>query len=82
MTNGVYVTGGTSAFPTDSRRSRNFWVDVLFTPRTTAATAPGAPTGVTAAAGDSSALVSWTAPPDGGSVITSYTVTPFAGPRR
>src|SRR5439155_24392358 len=40
------------------------------------ATVPGAPTAVTATAGNASATVSWTAPPsDGGSAITSYTVT-------
>ena len=51
-----------------------------------AATVPGAPTGVTAVAGNASANVSWTAPPDGGSPITSYTITPYIGrwprPRR
>ena len=40
--------------------------------------APGAPTGVTATAGNGSATVSWTAPSsNGGSAITSYTVTPY-----
>ena len=40
------------------------------------ATAPGAPTGVSAVAGDGSATVSWTAPvSDGGAAITGYTVT-------
>jgi hypothetical protein len=43
------------------------------------ATAPGAPSGVSATAGDSSATVTWTAPGDGGSAITSYTVTPYIG---
>jgi hypothetical protein len=42
-------------------------------------TAPGAPTGVTATPGNGSATVSWTAPSTGGSTITSYTVTPYAG---
>ena len=41
------------------------------------ATAPSAPTGVTATAGNGSATVSWTAPAAGGSTITSYTVTPY-----
>jgi hypothetical protein len=44
---------------------------------------PGTPTGVTAAAGDSSATVSWTAPTsDGGTPVTSYTVncTPSCTP--
>jgi hypothetical protein len=44
------------------------------------ATAPGAPTGVSASAGNASAVVSWTAPAsDGGSAITSYTVTSAPG---
>jgi hypothetical protein len=43
-------------------------------------TAPGAPTGVTATAGNTSVTVSWTAPAsNGGSAITSYTVTPYIG---
>ncbi len=44
-----------------------------------APTAPGAPTGVTATAGNASATVSWTAPSNGGSPITSYTITPYIG---
>ena len=45
-----------------------------------APTVPGQPTNVTATAGDSFATVSWTAPAsDGGSPITSYTVTAFTG---
>lgn len=47
---------------------------------TPAGTPPGAPTGVTATAGDASATVSWTAPAsDGGSPLSSYTVTPYLG---
>jgi hypothetical protein len=46
----------------------------------TAPTAPGAPTGVSATAANAQATVSWTAPSsNGGSPITSYTVTPFIG---
>ncbi|HWF71863.1 MAG TPA: fibronectin type III domain-containing protein, partial [Solirubrobacteraceae bacterium] len=46
-------------------------------------TAPAAPTGVTATAGNGSATVSWTAPSSGGSPITKYTITPStsAGPQ-
>jgi len=40
-------------------------------------TAPSAPTSVLAQADNSAATISWQAPPDGGSPITSYTVTPY-----
>jgi hypothetical protein len=44
--------------------------------------APGAPTGVTATAGNAQAVVSWTAPTsNGGSAITGYTVTAAPGGR-
>jgi hypothetical protein len=43
------------------------------------AAAPGAPSNVTAIPGDASATVSWSAPNDGGSPITGYTVTPYIG---
>ncbi len=43
-------------------------------------TAPAAPSGVTATAGNQSAQVTWLAPANGGSPITSYTITPYAGP--
>src|SRR4051794_27377557 len=43
----------------------------------TAATVPGAPTGITASPQDASVNLSWTAPADGGSSITGYFVTPF-----
>ena len=42
-------------------------------------TAPGAPTGVSATAGNGQATVSWTAPANGGSAITGYRVTPYIG---
>jgi hypothetical protein len=53
--------------------------DVSVTNSQPVLTAPGAPTGVTATAGNGSATVSWTAPSNGGSPITSYTVTPYIG---
>ena len=42
-------------------------------------TAPGVPTSVYGNAGNASASVTWTAPSDGGSPITAYTVTPYSG---
>jgi len=45
-----------------------------------AATVPGAPTGVSGVAGDTSVAVSWLAPSsDGGSAVTGYTVTASGG---
>ena len=40
---------------------------------------PGAPTGLSAAPANQQVTVSWTPPGDGGSAITSYTVTPILG---
>ena len=76
--NGVYRYGSTSGFPNSTYDSESYYVDVVFT-TPTGPTAPAAPTSVTATAGDKQATVSWTAPSDGGSAITSYTVTPYAG---
>jgi hypothetical protein len=42
-------------------------------------TVPGAPSGVSAVAGDGQATVSWTAPNSNGSAITGYTVTTSPG---
>ena len=74
---GVYAYGSAAAFPNNTFLSANYWVDVVFS--SGPAAAPAAPTGVTATAGAGSAQVSWTAPGDGGSPLTSYTVTPFIG---
>jgi putative nucleotidyltransferase with HDIG domain len=41
------------------------------------ASSPSAPTEVTASAGNGEVALSWSAPDDGGSPITSYTVTPL-----
>ena len=44
------------------------------------ATVPGAPTGVVGTAGNASATVTWSSPgTNGGSSITSYTITPYIG---
>ncbi len=45
----------------------------------TVPTAPGVPTNVTAAPGNLSATVTWTAPAANGSAITGYVVTPYVG---
>jgi hypothetical protein len=73
---GVFAYGSSSVFPTNSVNGTNYWVDVVFSG---AHNAPAAPTNVTATAGRASATVTWTAPSNGGSTITTYTVTPFIG---
>jgi len=75
---GVYAYGSANTFPTNVYNNSNYWVDVVYSP-TAGTTAPGAPGGVSAAAGNGSATVSWTAPNNGGSAITGYTVTPYIG---
>jgi hypothetical protein len=79
--NGVYAYSGASTFPSGSYNSANYWVDVMFQPGGGGTGGPPtAPTGVTATPASSRAQVSWTAPSsNGGSQITSYTVTPYAG---
>ncbi|HEV7173542.1 DUF4082 domain-containing protein, partial [Pedococcus sp.] len=77
--NGLFQNSSTSTFPMGNTNARNYWVDVMFTQNTGPATVPGVASSVTATPGHSSAVVSWTAPSDGGSLITSYMVTPYAG---
>jgi Domain of unknown function (DUF4082)/Fibronectin type III domain len=74
---GVFSYNGAATFPTGTYNATNYWVDAVFD--IGAPTAPAAPSGVAATAGNGSALVSWTAPADGRSPISSYAVTPFVG---
>jgi hypothetical protein len=75
--NGLYEYGSTGTFPTHAYHADNYWVDVLFTPKTLPL-APGAPTGVTATGELGQATVKWTGSTTGGSVET-YKVTPYIG---
>ena len=72
--NGVYKYGSASAFPTNSYKSTNYWVDVDFVP----VPAPGQVTNVSATPGPGSATLTWEAPSSGGPV-TTYTITPYIG---
>ena len=76
--NGVYNYSTTNKLPTSSFKATNYWVDVNFEPGTSTLTAPGQVTGVSASAGNGSAIVSWSAPSTGGAP-TSYTITPYIG---
>ncbi|HWF34837.1 MAG TPA: fibronectin type III domain-containing protein, partial [Solirubrobacteraceae bacterium] len=72
---------GSGATPnaTTTTGARTTWTMatiVLKAGSTAPPTAPAAPTGVSATAGNTTAQVSWSAPGNGGSAITSYTVTP------
>jgi Domain of unknown function (DUF4082)/Bacterial Ig domain/Fibronectin type III domain/Lysyl oxidase len=73
---GVYVYSGANAFPANTYRATNYWVDVNFEPVPT--TPPGQVTNVSASAGIEAATVNWSAPSSGGAVGT-YTITPYIG---
>ena len=77
--NGVYKYGSTSALPVYSYNATNYWVDPLFQPAASTPAVPGVPTSVSASPGEGGATVSWAPPWDGGSPITSYTITPYVG---
>jgi hypothetical protein len=76
--NGVYASTGESAFPSNSYQANNYWVDVVFSP-SASSSVPGQPQGVSATPAWQAATVSWSAPWNGGSPITGYTVTPYIG---
>jgi hypothetical protein len=76
---GTFANTGSRTFttPGNNGASMNDWLLILEAGGP--ATVPGTPTGVTATAGNASATVSWTAPSNGGSAITGYTVTGTPG---
>jgi len=75
LTNGTAYTFTVTATTTSGTSSAST-PSTAVTPRTI----PGAPTGVTATAGNGQAQVSWTAPAsNGGSPITGYTITANPG---
>jgi len=71
--------GGSDSAATTSTVATTVTTTVATTVPGASPTAPGAPKGVTAMAGSGEATISWSAPGDGGSSITSYTVTPYIG---
>ncbi|HEX4304643.1 MAG TPA: DUF4082 domain-containing protein [Solirubrobacterales bacterium] len=75
--NGVFEYSGTSTFPEKPFHADNYWVDVLFTPKTVPPL-PGTPGSVSATAGLGQATVIWSAPTTGGEP-SSYKITPFIG---
>ena len=75
--NGLYSYSQSSDFPTHAYQADNYWVDVLFTPKTLPLP-PGAPGSVTASAGLGQATVNWSAPSTGGAPA-SYRITPYIG---
>jgi hypothetical protein len=59
--------------------ANTIWLMATVVFASSTASAPGAPAGVNASPGNNAANLSWTAPESGGSPITSYTITPYAG---
>jgi Domain of unknown function (DUF1929)/Fibronectin type III domain len=74
---------GSAPNPTFSTGAKTVWLTSTVVLKASgegsSPTAPGAPGAVTASAGNASATVSWAAPAENGSPITSYTVTPYIG---
>jgi hypothetical protein len=78
----VLTDAGTTANPATSTGANTPWLAatlVLKATGTAAPSVPGVPGSVAASPGNGQAAVSWTAPSDGGSAITKYTVTPYIG---
>jgi hypothetical protein len=74
------VNGTSYTFTVTATNAAGDSLASLPSPAITPSTVPGVPTGVTAVAGNTEAMVSWTAPTDGGgSVITGYTVSSEPG---
>jgi hypothetical protein len=76
------AAAGTTPDPTFSTGAHTTWLAstvVLKAGESGPPTAPAAPTGVAATAGNTTATVSWTPPANGNSPITAYTVTPYIG---
>jgi putative cell wall-binding protein len=76
-TTGILYMGG--AFTSWENQNLVHKSLIAFSFTTGAATSPGAPAIGTATAGNTTASVNWTAPYDGGSPITGYTVTSSPG---
>ena len=76
---GLFSYGTGSTFPTSSFNAANYWVDPTFVPNPNAS-APPAPSNVSASPAAGSASVTWSAPSgDGGSPISGYVITPYLG---
>ncbi len=78
----ILTNAGTTANATTSTGANTPWLaaTIIFKASAPAApSAPNAPGAVVATPGSGQATVSWTAPYDGGSAITKYTVTPYIG---
>ena len=76
---GIVAAGATPSAATGTGANTTWLMaDLVFRPGASGPpTAPAAPTNVVAGAGNGSASVTWTAPANGGSPVTSYTIIPF-----
>ena len=77
---GGLTDGDTYSFTVTAINAVGLGPTTDFSNAVTPATVPGAPSGLSAAAGNADATVTWTAPAsDGGSAVTGYRVTTYVG---
>ena len=73
------ASAGSTPAASAATGAKTIWLMATVVFASASQSAPQAPGGVGASPGNNAATVTWTAPPSGGSPITSYSITPYSG---